>query len=173
MSVLLSVGIAGCSFGDPAPAARLDGLWEVHTEGARAPAWLAAYDGCSWGRETWLFGESFVEIGRDVLCPMRVPGEHGGCHAAVRSDAGWDDVDEAWVVGTTATTHVQRKTTPSHETLVQCDAEVEAGRYRVRRVADRPWRWEVDGPNGSIKLKVPQSTEPDYAGAILAARSEP
>ena len=166
---------AGCQPNAAEQLARLDGLWEVYLEDGAAPPWLSSYPNCNWGRETWMFGQDFVEVSRDVLCPGVVPREHNGCHAGVRADAGWDDVDQAWVVGTTASANVARRAGEdgTGPLVSRCTAEVQAGRYRVERISDRAWRWEVSGPEGTMKLSVPQSTEPDYAGALLAERSEP
>lgn len=180
MLLIPLVTLFGCDQTNDAPPTRILGLWQVHeVETSTRPipgeeVALSNFPGCNWARQTWNFSEEMLRVEHDVLCPAGPRGdEYVGCQVAAEVPARWDQAASKWIVETSVRARSRAVALqPSALTIpTACTARIDAGDYQVARMPPRQeWAWEMGVPNGTVlRLKIPESEEPDFVAAMRTA----
>ena len=167
--------LLGCGQGEMAAPARISGLWQVHqfntSSGPRngEDVALSRFQGCTWARQTWSFGEGTIRVEHDVLCPSAVRDEFVGCQVAAEVPAEWDEAQSAFIVETSmrARSRAIGLEPGSFGLPTSCTVEIEAGTYPVKKMVREVWNWEMRLPSGVVaRLKIPESDDPDFVMAM-------
>jgi len=176
LAALLATGLFGCLTEDEGPPRQIQGMWtvsqvetdkEVVVDGMQLA--LQQFPGCTWARQTWIFGEDSIRMGYDVLCPGAMTDEFYGCQVSVEAPAEWNDSEGTWTVANTAraSSRTLALETGALQVPATCHSHIEAGTYPVRRMQNQEWRWEMRVPSGRVlRLALPTSDEPDFVGAM-------
>jgi hypothetical protein len=175
--------LVACNGDANAPPPRPEGLLQVIqvertggdiVEGHQA--FLDRQPNCLWAREAWRFADDHFTVQNDFLCPSGVPNESFACTIRVRVDAAWDATTGSFRVerrfaGQARFIGVGDPTTDGERT--RCALAIEPGEYRVSRVRNGQWKWELRGPSGDVLRLDPGDERPDFTAAVNRVEAAP